>query len=114
MMLIAIIPKEQEGVDRCLRLCTKARLVSGRGRTQETTCRQIWTGFKFNQEIDDLEENGIMYSESTRRARCSESLLPTGMRLTFWRAADMAAQCSVLGHGCAGDKFAGTHRSADA
>jgi len=73
----------------------------------------------FFEEIESLEKNGVLYDpmddkllgvwdkfkDESPEERARNNL--SQVNLTFWHGADMAAQCAVLGHGCAGKEYCG-------
>ena len=48
---------------------------------------------------------GVWEEHGKKSAQELEAMGIMRANIRFWHAADMAAQCSVLGHGCAGDKY---------
>jgi len=115
-VMLLIIPKE-DGVDRCQKAVHMRTIGVWTGKDSRDNVQANMGAFF--REIDSLEADGVLfcpkenrllgiwdkYKDSTEAARAEEGLRKVS--LTFWHAADMAAQCSVLGHGCAGHHFCG-------
>jgi hypothetical protein len=115
-VMLLIIPKE-DGVDRCQKAVHMRTIGVWTGKDSRDNVQANMGAFF--REIDSLEADGVLfcpkedrllgiwdkYKDLTEAARAEEGLRKVS--LTFWHAADMAAQCSVLGHGCAGHHFCG-------
>jgi hypothetical protein len=115
-VMLLIIPKE-DGGDRCQKAVHMRTIGVWTGKDSQDNVQANMGAFF--REIDSLEADGVLfcpkenrllgiwdkYKDSTEAARAEEGLRKVS--LTFWHAADMAAQCSVLGHGCAGHHFCG-------
>lgn len=115
-VMLLIIPKE-DGVDRCQKAVHVRTIGLWTGKDSKDNVQANMA--IFFQEIESLEKNGVLFcptedkllgiwnkhkdlDEAAREAK--------GLRkvtLTFWHGADMAAQCAVLGHGCAGHHYCG-------
>ena len=116
-VMLIILPKGKEGVDRCQTAVYQRTIGIWTGKDSRDNV-QANMG-RFYQEIEELETDGVLYSVSegtllgvlaanktvSEEEREVKGLKPA--RVTFWHAADMAAQCSVLGHGCAGNHYCG-------
>ena len=116
-VMLIILPKGKEGVDRCQTAVYQRTIGIWTGKDSRDNVQANME--KFYKEIEELETDGVLYSVSegtllgvladnkgiSEEEREAKGLKPA--RVTFWHAADMAAQCSVLGHGCAGNHYCG-------
>ena len=115
-VMLLIIPKE-DGVDRCQKAVHMRTIGVWTGKDSRDNVQANMGAFF--REIDSLEADGVLFCSNEDRllgiwdkykdldeaARAERGLRKVS--LTFWHAADMAAQCAVLGHGCAGHNFCG-------
>jgi len=127
-VMLIILPKGQEGVDRCQKAVYQRTIGVWTGKDSRDNV-QANMQFFF-QEIEDLEKQGVVFCpEKDSLLGIWDEIKGSGMtegsddwearklrrvRTTFWLGADMAAQCAVLGHGCAGNEYCGhcmAHRS---
>ena len=116
-VMLIVLPKGREGVDRCQTAVYQRTIGLWTGKDSRDNVQANMA--RFYEEIESLETDGLLYSESegtllgvleanasiSKEERETKGLKP--VRATFWHAADMAAQCSVLGHGCAGNHYCG-------
>ena len=126
VMMIFIL-KGQEGVDRCQKALEHRTLAVWAGKDSRENVQRNLKGML--AEAKELEENGVVFSvdadsflavrespeyeawmklpEDTRKAQIARnetgSFHNVGIR--FWVPADMLAQCSLLGQGCAGKQY---------
>ena len=116
-VMLIVLPKGREGVDRCQTAVYQRTIGVWTGKDSRDNVQANMA--RFYDEIESMETDGLLYSDSegtllgvleanasvSKEERESRGLKP--VRVTFWHAADMAAQCSVLGHGCAGNEYCG-------
>ena len=126
VMMIFML-KGEEGVDRCQKALHHRTIAIWAGKDSRENVQHNLV--EMIKEAKELEENGIVFSiaadsfltvqeseeyqswmklpEETRKEKCArmdtESFHNVGIR--FWVPADMLAQCSLLGQGCAGNKY---------
>jgi hypothetical protein len=116
-VMLLIIPKGQDGVERCQKAVYIRTIGVWAGKD---STENVQANMKdFFAEIRSLEKDGVMFSErhdsllgiyNQFKAMSAEQLAEERVHkvsLTFWFAADMAAQCAVLGQGCAGHHYCG-------
>ena len=136
VMMIFML-KGAEGVERCQKALHHRTIAIWAGKdSRENVQRNL---VEMMKEAKELEEEGIVFSiaadsfltvqeseeyrswmqlpEQTRKEKCQrmdpESFHNVGIR--FWVPADMLAQCSLLGQGCAGKMYcAHCHTDKDA
>jgi hypothetical protein len=136
VMMIFLL-KGEAGVDRCQKAVHHRTIAIWSGKDSKENVQRNLAGMM--KEAKELEENGIVFSiaadsfltvqesdeyqlwmelpEQTRKEKSrrmdAESFHNVGIR--FWVPADMLAQCSLLGQGCAGKKYcAHCHTDKDA
>ena len=115
-VMLLIIPKGQEGVDCCQKALSIRTIGIWMGKDSGANV-QVNMG-PFFDEIASLEKDGVWFCptekkllgiwEKLSKDETTEALVAKGFRkvtLTFWHGADMAAQCAVLGQGCAGHRY---------
>ena len=126
VMMIFVL-KGQEGVDRCQKALEHRTLAVWAGKDSRENVQRNLVGML--KEAKELEENGVVFSvdadsflavqespefeawmklpEDTRKSMIARnetgSFHTVGIR--FWVPADMLAQCSLLGQGCAGKQY---------
>ena len=125
-VMLLIIPKGQDGVDRCQKAVYQRTVGIWTGKdSRENVQANMKTFF---QEIESLQAEGVVYSQEADTllgihqqtvkegpvdgsqewaTRLQQGRGLSRVRLDFWLGADMAAQCAVLGHGCAGNEYCG-------
>ena len=125
-VMLLIIPKGQDGVDRCQKAVYQRTVGIWTGKdSRENVQANMKTFF---QEIESLQAEGVVYSQEAdtllgiQQQTAKEGLVEgsqewatrlqegrglSRVHLDFWLGADMAAQCAVLGHGCAGNEYCG-------
>ena len=124
-VMLLIIPKGPEGVDRCQKAVYQRTVGIWTGKDSRDNVQANMEAF-FG-EIDSLQTKGVVYRpaadsqpeslagvwqqiEAEGVFEGSEAWKQRNLRrvgLDFWLGADMAAQCAVLGHGCAGNEYCG-------
>ncbi len=136
VMMIFLL-KGEAGVNRCQKAVHHRTIAIWSGKDSKENVQRNLAGMM--KEAKELEENGIVFSiaadsfltvqesdeyrswmklpEQTRKEKCQRmdagSFHNVGIR--FWVPADMLAQCSLLGQGCAGKKYcAHCHTDKDA
>ena len=122
-VMLLIIPKGPEGVDRCQKAVYQRTVGIWTGKDSRDNVQANMEAFF--REIDGLQTNGVVYRpaadsqpesfvgvwkqiEDDGVVEDSEAWKQRNLRrvgLDFWLGADMAAQCAVLGHGCAGNEY---------
>ena len=123
-VMLIILPKGQEGVDRCQKAVYHRTIGVWTGKDSRDNVQANMA--KLYEEIQSLEQDGVLYSEEegsllgvwkslagldqTEQEEARKKLRP--VKVSFWHCGDMASQCAVLGHGCAGHKYCG-HCSAE-
>jgi hypothetical protein len=126
VMMIFIL-KGQEGVDRCQKALEHRTLAVWAGKDSRENVQRNLVGML--AEAKELEEMGVVFSvdadsflavrespeyeawmkmsEDTRKSKIAR--IETGsfhnVGIRFWVPADMLAQCSLLGQGCAGKQY---------
>jgi len=122
-VMLIIIPKGQEGVDRCQKAVFQRTIGIWTGKDSRDNVQANME--RFYQEVESLETEGVVFcpkadsllgiwEEISKPEKALTEASPAwaerGLRrvgLRFWHAGDMASQCAVLGHGCAGDHYCG-------
>ena len=116
-VMLIVLPKGREGVDRCQTAVYQRTIGVWTGKDSRDNVQANMA--RFYDEIESMETDGLLYSDSEgtllgvleANASISKEELETKglkpVKTTFWHAADMAAQCSVLGHGCADNEYCG-------
>ena len=122
-VMLLIIPKGPDGVDRCQKAVYQRTVGIWTGKDSRENVQANMRNFF--EEIECLQSNGVVFDpradagsfagvwKQTADARIvegSEEWTQRKLRrvqLGFWLGADMAAQCAVLGHGCAGNEYCG-------
>ena len=116
-VMLLIIPKGQEGVDCCQKAVSIRTIGIWMGKDSKANVQANMA--QFYKQITSLEMDGVWYcptedtllgiwekyKDTTQEEQKERQLRKVG--LTFWHGADMAAQCAVLGHGCAGHNYCG-------
>jgi len=126
-VMLVFIPKGREGVDRCQKAVHHRTIAIWAGKDSKENVQQNLV--EMLKEAKQLEDEGIVFSvgadsfltvqesgeyatwlnrpeEERKRLKASladESFHNVGIR--FWVPADMLAQCSLLGQGCAGNLY---------
>ena len=118
-VMLLIIPKGEEGVDRCQKAVYQRTIGIWTGKDSRDNVQANMR--LFFAEIECLQTNGVVYDPTLDSllgvckgiqekgvsedspAWKEQQLRRVG--LDFWLGADMAAQCAVLGHGCAGNEY---------
>ena len=127
-VMLIILPKGQEGVDRCQKAVYQRTIGVWTGKDSRDNVQANMKALF--EEIELLEREGVVFCpekdsllgiwEDIRKLGLNEDSKEwkerklRRVRTTFWLGADMAAQCAVLGHGCAGNEYCGhcrAHRS---
>jgi hypothetical protein len=120
-VMLIILPKGQEGVDRCQKAVYQRTIGVWTGKDSRDNVQANMKNFF--EEIELLEREGVVFCpekdsllgiwDEIREKGLNESSDEwkerklRRVRTTFWLGADMAAQCAVLGHGCAGNEYCG-------
>lgn len=121
-VMLIIIPKGQEGVDRCQKAVYQRTIGvwTGKDSRDNVQANMSW----FYDEIESLEQEGVVFCPEAdsllgvwgdvvgkqKLVVDSPEWTQRGLRrvkVTVWQAGDMAAQCAVLGQGCAGNHYCG-------
>lgn len=122
-VMVLLIPEGQEGVDRCQKAVFQRTIGVWFGKDSRDNVQANMA--QFFKEVECLQQEGVVFSpddggtflgvwhKAVYVDQLNEGLLAWSeqnlrrVKLDFWLGADMAAQCAVLGHGCAGDHYCG-------
>jgi len=122
-VMVLLIPEGQEGVERCQKAVFQRTIGVWFGKDSRDNVQANMA--QFFKEVECLQQEGVVFSpanggtflgvwnQAVNVAKLDEDSPAWSeqklrrVKLDFWQGADMAAQCAMLGHGCAGDHYCG-------